>query len=70
MLFSCFLKPRRRAFSKQHPGCIRTPTYGHSDGPLSFCQSHKKAGMYTNPNGNLLMATRDGNGKLLRSRPR
>lgn len=50
---------------QQHPGCIRTPKYGHKDGPLSLCQSHKRVGMYTNRNGKLLIATREGSGELL-----
>lgn len=50
---------------QQHLGCIRAPKYGHKDGPLSLCQSHKRVGMYTNRNGKLLIATREGSGELL-----
>ena len=30
---------------------------------MSFCQAHKRVGMYTARNGQVLMATRDGNGE-------
>ena len=35
------------------------------EGPQNFCREHKRAGMYTNRNGLLLVATRDGSGKPL-----
>eukprot|EP00752_Nemacystus_decipiens_P011348 g10084.t1 len=44
----------------QFSGCDRTPRYGTPDGPLSFCQGHKRAGQYTVHNGQLFVATRDG----------
>ncbi|CAM9343030.1 unnamed protein product [Ascophyllum nodosum] len=44
----------------QFVGCWSTPKYGQRQGPLSFCQHHKRAGMHTNQNGQLLVATRDG----------
>lgn len=31
---------------------------------MSFCQHHKRAGMYTARNGKLFVATNDGNGEL------
>lgn len=36
---------------------------------MSFCQDHKRAGMYTSRNGRWLVATNDGNGEnLIRDR--
>ena len=49
----------------QFVGCWSTPKYGKRQGPLSFCQHHKRAGMYTNRDGQLLVATRDGNGAIM-----
>ncbi|CAM9205417.1 unnamed protein product [Ectocarpus sp. 12 AP-2014] len=44
----------------KHAGCTRTPRYGLKNGPLTLCQSHKRAGLYTVRDGVLLVATRDG----------
>ncbi|CBJ32965.1 conserved unknown protein [Ectocarpus siliculosus] len=44
----------------KHAGCTRTPRYGRKNGPLTLCQSHKRAGLYTVRDGVLLVATRDG----------
>ncbi|CAN0364492.1 unnamed protein product, partial [Ascophyllum nodosum] len=44
----------------QFVGCWSTPKYGQRQGSLSFCQHHKRAGMHTNRNGQLLVATRNG----------
>lgn len=52
-------------YQKQYTGCLKSPKYGPKDGPLRFCQSHKRAGMYTNRNGNTLVASRDGNGEII-----
>ncbi|CAM9802249.1 unnamed protein product [Ectocarpus sp. 6 AP-2014] len=49
----------RTAYCK-HAGCTRTPRYGRKNGPLTLCQSHKRAGLYTVRDGVLLVATRDG----------
>lgn len=32
---------------------------------MSFCQDHKRAGMYTSRNGKWLVATNDGNGECV-----
>lgn len=47
----------------QIAGCERTPRYGVPGQPLSFCQGHKRAGMYTCREGELFVATRDGSGE-------
>eukprot|EP00903_Cladosiphon_okamuranus_P018919 g17401.t1 len=49
-----------RAAHCEFAGCERTPRYGPKEGPLSFCQAHKRAGQYTVRNGQLFVATRDG----------
>lgn len=49
----------------QYGGCDGTPRYGTRDGPLSFCQTHKRAGLYTTRDGELYVATRDGSGRSL-----
>eukprot|EP00752_Nemacystus_decipiens_P011347 g10083.t2 len=46
----------------QHPGCGKTPRYGHEGAPAILCQSHKRAGMYTTRDGRVLVSTRDGKG--------
>lgn len=62
----------RREFQMAYPfitvswqitGCYNTPKYGQQKGPLKFCQQHKRVGMYTNRNGQRLLATRDGSGE-------
>ena len=50
----------------QHGGCDGTPRYGTRDGPLSFCQAHKRVGLYTIRDGELYVATRDGSGESSR----
>lgn len=50
----------------QYDGCDGTPRYGTRDGPLSYCQAHKRTGLYTVRDGVLYVATRDGNGALRR----
>ncbi|CAM9662907.1 unnamed protein product [Scytosiphon promiscuus] len=57
----------RRAEKCEHDGCQRTPRYGIEGEPLSFCQGHKRAGMYTCRDGELFIATRDGS--ALRNAP-
>lgn len=47
----------------QFTGCDRNPRYGTQEGILSFCQAHKRAGQYTVRDGQLFVATRDGNGE-------
>lgn len=48
----------------QHPGCSRSARYGPRDEPPIACQSHKKCGQFTiNRDGELLVATRHGDGK-------
>lgn len=49
----------------QLDGCDGTPLYGTRDGPLSYCQAHKRTGLYTVRDGVLYVATRDGSGTLL-----
>ena len=49
----------------QYAECNRTPRYGTKEGVLSFCQHHKRKGMYIVRNGVLLVATRDGSGEPL-----
>ncbi|CAM9278635.1 unnamed protein product [Ectocarpus sp. 8 AP-2014] len=49
-----------RAQRCEYAGCDGTPRYGPRNGPRSFCQGHKRAGMYTYRSGELFMATRDG----------
>ena len=49
---------------EQYARCDGTPGYGPRAGPQSFCREHKRAGMFTCRNGVLLVATRDGSGKL------
>lgn len=48
---------------EQHPGCSKTSRYGYTDAPLTLCQSHKRAGMYTIRDGRVLVSTRDGKGE-------
>ncbi|CAB1104651.1 unnamed protein product [Ectocarpus sp. CCAP 1310/34] len=50
----------RRAQRCEYAGCDGTPRYGPRNGLQSFCQGHKRAGMYTYRSGELFMATRDG----------
>lgn len=48
----------------QYPGCSTRAKYGPKDAPPSACQAHKRAGQYTiNRHGEMLVATRDGDGK-------
>jgi len=53
----------------QFTGCFNTPKYGQRKGPLKFCPKHKRFGMYTNRNGQLLLATRDGTGEIVEAMP-
>jgi len=53
-------------FIFQHGDCDGTPRYGTRDGPLSFCQAHKRVGLFTTRDGELYVATRDGSGESLR----
>ena len=55
------------AAAKQYAGCDSAPLYGVKGGPQSFCREHKRAGMFTSRNGELLVATRDGSGKGVQS---
>lgn len=50
----------------QYDSCDGTPRYGKRDGPLNYCQTHKRAGLYTVRDGVLYVATRDGSGTSLR----
>lgn len=47
----------------QHGSCDGTPRYGARGGPLSFCQAHKRVGLFTIRDGELYVATRDGSGE-------
>ena len=60
-----FVFDRCHFYTWQFVGCLSTPKYGQRRGPLSFCQLHKRAGMHTNRNGQLLVATRDGSGETM-----
>ena len=60
-----FVFDRCHFYMWQFVGCRSTPKYGQRQGPLSSCQHHKRAGMHTNRNGQLLVATRDGSGETL-----
>ncbi|CAM9662627.1 unnamed protein product, partial [Scytosiphon promiscuus] len=44
----------------EHGECDGSPRYGPQEGPLSFCQAHKRVGMCTARDGVLYVATRDG----------
>ena len=48
----------------QYPGCSKSAKYGPRDEPPIACQLHKRAGQFAfNHRGELLMATRNGDGK-------
>lgn len=54
----------RRTLTQQYPGCLTRAKYGPKDAPPTACQVHKRAGQYTiNRHGEMLIATRDGDGK-------
>eukprot|EP00903_Cladosiphon_okamuranus_P019466 g17900.t1 len=58
----------RKTTPCQYTGCSRNAEYGELDEAPIACQAHKRAGQYTtNRHGELLKATRDGDGK---NRPR
>lgn len=48
----------------QYPGCSKNAKYGEKDMTPIACQSHKRVGQFTtNRHGELLKATRDGDGE-------
>lgn len=49
----------------QFGGCNGAPLYGTREGPLIFCQTHKRAGLFTVRDGEIFLATRDGSGKVV-----
>lgn len=64
MLVHFLFLSRKTCVYRQFPGCPRSAKYGPRDEPPIACQLHKKAGQFTvNRRGELLKATRDGNGK-------
>ncbi|CAM9328458.1 unnamed protein product, partial [Sphacelaria rigidula] len=50
----------------QYEECMAEPRYGAKKGPLSFCNDHKRVGMFTVRHGQLMIATRDGSAHLRR----